>query len=162
MSTRYRVRSRGPNGYPRPVTLTVVPVSDESAEAWLEIHNQIIPVAPLSRTDVDERRSRNFLTLGVVDGATVGNATVRPVVDGQTTVIVRILPDHRRHGYGTEYLQRMLAVARELGAASVVTVVLAANVEGLTFALRRGFAEVERYTIDGAEFIDLARDLPTT
>ena len=162
MSASCRVRARGPNGYARPVALTVVPVTDESAEVWREIHNRIIPVAPLSRTDVEERRGRNVLTLGVVDGAAVGNATVRPVVDGQATVIIRVLPEHRRRGYGTEYLQRMLAVARELGAASVATVVLTANVEGLAFALRHGFAEVERYTIDGAEFIDLTRDLPTT
>lgn len=148
------------NGYPRPVALTVVPVADDSAEAWREIHNLIIPVAPLSRTDVEERRGRNLLTLGLVGGATVGNATVRPVVDGRATVIVRVLPEYRRRGYGSEYLRRMLAVAGELGAASVATVVLAANVEGLAFARRHGFVEVERYTVDGAQFIDLSRDLP--
>ena len=142
--------------YSRRMTLTVVPVADENAEVWREIHNLIIPATPLSRADVEERRGRNTLTLGVVDDQVVGNATIRPVVDGQATVIVRILPDHRRRGYGTEYLQRMLAAARELGAASVATVVLAANADGLAFALRRGFMEVERYSVDGAEFIDLA------
>ncbi|MFI5914170.1 GNAT family N-acetyltransferase [Dactylosporangium sp. NPDC051541] len=144
------------------MALTVVPVSDETAEVWREIHNQIVPAAPLSAADVEERRGRNLLTLGVVDGHVVGNATVRPVVDGQATVIVRVRPDHRRRGYGTEYLAHLLAVADELGATTVATVVLAANADGLTFARRHGFAEVERYEVDGAEFIDLARDLPIT
>jgi GNAT superfamily N-acetyltransferase len=144
------------------VALTIVAVSDDTAEAWREIHNLIIPAAPLSHAEVEERRGRNVLTLGAVDTEVVGNATVRPPREpgGPATVIVRILPGHRRRGYGTEYLHAMLAVARDLGAASVATVVLAANADGLAFALRHGFVEVERYPVDGAEFVDLVRDQP--
>ena len=41
------------------------------------------------------------------------------------------------------------ALARELGAGRIETVVLAANEDGLSFARGRGFVEVERYVLDG-------------
>jgi hypothetical protein len=36
-----------------------------------------------------------------------------------------------------------------LEALAVQTIVLASNSEGLEFALRRGFVETDRYTLDG-------------
>lgn len=145
------------------MALTVASVSDDNVDSWREIHNQIIPASPLSLSDVEERRSRNVLTLAYVTTELVGNATVRPPHEqgGEATVIIRILPSHRRRGYGTEYLQAMLVQARELGAGSVATVVLADNLDGLAFALRYGFIEAERYSVDGAEIIDLTRDSTT-
>jgi hypothetical protein len=50
----------------------------------------------------------------------------------------------------------MLDVTGEMGARRIETVVLAANTEGLSFARRRGFVESERYSVDGADFVDLA------
>jgi GNAT superfamily N-acetyltransferase len=64
-------------------------------------------------------------------------------------VIARVLPAYRRRGYGTALYERGLAHARVLGARTVETCVLAANQEGLRFAERHGFVEVERYVLDG-------------
>ncbi len=40
-------------------------------------------------------------------------------------------------------------------AEQINTVVLAANVDGLAFAIRHGFVETERYEVAGVAFIDL-------
>jgi ribosomal protein S18 acetylase RimI-like enzyme len=65
------------------------------------------------------------------------------------TVIVRVLPQYRRKGRGSEYLAAMLAEARGMGARRIETVVLASNQDGLAFAGRHGFVEFDRYVIDG-------------
>ena len=89
----------------------------------------------------------------------VGNATVRPPDDdGTATVIVRILPQHRRRGLGSAYLDHELADGlRARAASSIETVVLASNEDGLAFALAHGFVEVDRYLLDGdtIPFVDL-------
>jgi RimJ/RimL family protein N-acetyltransferase len=139
------------------MVLDIADVTSESAEAWRQIHNLVIPASPLSAEEVQERLGRNVLTLAWAGDDLVGNATIRPPADGVATVIVRILPAHRRKGHGTEYLQAMLARAHELGARGFATVVLTANADGLRFAKRHGFVESERYQVDGAEYVDLAR-----
>jgi len=140
------------------MVLKIVDVTPESSESWRAIHNLIIPSDPLSADDVQERLTRNALTLAYVGEALVGNATIRPPApaDGIATVIVRILPAHRRQGHGSEYLQAMLDRAREPGVQGISTVVVAANSDGLHFAQRHGFAETERYTVDETEYVHLS------
>jgi ribosomal protein S18 acetylase RimI-like enzyme len=140
------------------VTLRIVSATPGLLEEWRAIHNAIIPTAPLSADEVAERATRNQLTLAYDGDVLVGNATVRPPGDTRTaTVIVRILPQHRRRGLGSAYLDRVLADARALGPEHVETVVLVSNEDGLAFALARGFVEVDRYLLDGdtVPFVDL-------
>jgi GNAT superfamily N-acetyltransferase len=84
---------------------------------------------------------------------------VRPPTEphGVATVIVRVLPEHRRRGIGAAYLESELAAARAAGARRIETIVLESNVEGLAFALAHGFVEHDRYVLDGdtVAFIDL-------
>jgi GNAT superfamily N-acetyltransferase len=142
------------------VALDIVEVTDETAVPWREIHNRVIPTDPLSLGDVRERLTRNRLTLGYHHGVAVANATLRPPTGGRrtVTVIVRVLPEHRRHGHGREYARWILAEATDLDVDHVETVVLAANDSGLRFALDLGFVETERYVLDhnGAEYVDLS------
>ena len=137
----------------------IVVASGPLLEEWRAIHNAIIPTAPLSADEVADRAGRHRLTLGYADGELVGNATVRPPAEGDAvaTVIVRILPEHRRRGHGSGYLDAELAEARALGARRIETVVLASNAEGLAFAVARGFVEHDRYLLDGdtVPFVDL-------
>jgi len=143
------------------MTLTIQPVADdEAAEAWRQIHNQVIPASPLTAQDVEGRRPRNLLTLAYVDGELVGNATVRPASgEGEAvTVIVRVLPQFRCHGYGSEYFDAICAHARVREASNLATVVLASNADGLVFAIHHGFHEIRRYEVDGAEYVDLVVD----
>lgn len=126
------------------------------------MHNAIIPTAALTLDEVLERAGRNHLDVAYSGDALVGCATVRPATDDEpVTVIVRILPEHRRHGLGSRYLVHALDVAVGLGAATVQTIVLESNVDGLEFAQHRGFVETERYVLDGDElaYVHLARPL---
>jgi GNAT superfamily N-acetyltransferase len=130
-----------------------VQVGDErSLVDWQRVHNEIIPTDPLSLDDVRQRSGRHRLELAYVDDVAVGNSTVRrPTDDEGSMVIARVLPAYRRRGIGTLLFKRGLEVA--LGWADerpVETVVLASNEDGLTFALARGFVEVERYLLPGA------------
>lgn len=141
------------------MTLDIVVATGPLLEDWRMIHNAIIPTAPLSAEEVAERSTRHRLTVGLVGGKLVGNATVRPPhePDGVATVIVRVLPEHRRRGLGDTYLRAELAQARALGARRIETVVLATNADGLAFAQAHGFVEHDRYVLPGdtVGFIDL-------
>lgn len=119
-------------------------------EDWQHVHNTIIPTAPLSADEIRERAGRNRLEVAYRGDVLVGCSTVRPATEEDpVTVIARVLPDHRRQGIGTQIYTHCLAYARTLGDGVVDTVVLASNAEGLHFAERHGFAEIERYLLDG-------------
>jgi GNAT superfamily N-acetyltransferase len=124
---------------------------DETVRDWQRIHNEIIPTAPLSIDEVRERTQRHHLEVAYMDEEAVGCSTVRPPADDEpvATVIARVMPAHRGAGTGTALYERGLTRARATGAASIETVVLASNVEGLRFAERKGFVEFERYLLPG-------------
>jgi N-acetylglutamate synthase-like GNAT family acetyltransferase len=138
----------------------VQPTGGEAARRdWRHIHNLIIPADPLSADEIRERAQRNHLEVAYLDGAAVGCSTVRPPAPGTATatVIARVLPEHRRHGYGEQIYLRGLAKAHELGAQVIETVILASNDDGLRFARRRGFVEIDRYVLPGdtTAYVDL-------
>jgi len=140
--------------------LRIEPAGAATLADWQHVHNLIIPTAPLSLDEVRERLGRNRLEVAYRGDVLVGNSTVRPPADGVATVIVRVLAEHRRQGYGAELLARSVAVAHELGARGLETIVLESNVDGLRFARARGFVdEVDRYLPDGddAAFVTLRR-----
>ena len=124
---------------------------DETVRDWQRIHNLIIPTHLLSIDDVRERSQRHHLEVAYASDEAVGNSTVRPPTDEEPayTVIARVLPEHRERGVGTALYERGLARAQETGATSIETVILASNVEGLRFAERKGFVELERYVLPG-------------
>ena len=128
-------------------------------EQWRYVHNLSVPPAALSPAEVRERAGRHRLENAYVGEVLVGCSTVRPPrgEDAVATVIARVLPGFRRRGYGSALYERGLAPARALGARVVETCVLAVNEDGLRFARARGFAEVERYVLEGetAEWVDL-------
>ncbi|GGJ31767.1 GNAT family N-acetyltransferase [Streptomyces brasiliensis] len=124
---------------------------DDMLEQWRHVHNVVVPPAAMSPGEARERRGRYRLENAYAGDVLVGCSTVRPprAEDGAATVIARVLPAHRRRGYGAELYEHCLAHARVLGADVVETCGLAANEDGLSFALKRGFVEAERYVLDG-------------
>ena len=111
----------------------------------------------MSVEDARERLGRYRLENAYLGDVFVGCSTVRPPVDGVATVIARVLPGFRGRGFGVALYENGLARARALGAGVIETCVLAANEDGLRFAGRRGFVEVDRYVLDGErdEWVDL-------
>ncbi|MHC5903838.1 GNAT family N-acetyltransferase [Streptomyces sp. S6] len=126
-------------------------VGEQALEQWRHVHNVIVPPAALSLEQVAERAVRYRLENAYAGDVLVGCSTVRPPEGEEraATVIARVLPEFRRRGYGDALYRHALAHAREMGAGAIETCVLAVNTEGLAFARARGFAEVERYTLDG-------------
>ncbi|MGA5359188.1 GNAT family N-acetyltransferase [Streptomyces purpurascens] len=130
---------------------TEQPHDDAGLRDWQHVHNVIIPTHVLSLAEVRERAGRNHLEVAYLDDVLVGCSTVRPPT-GDTltaTVIARTLPAHRGQGFGTELYARGVARARDLGAETIETVVLSSNEDGLRFAKKRGFVEIERYLLPG-------------
>jgi len=125
----------------------MVRVQDDATLAdWQRVHNEIIPTAVLSADEVRERSRRNVLEVAYDDDMLVGCSTVRPPSDetSAVTVIVRVLPPYRRHGFGTAMLEHCLPAS-----GTVETHILASNVDGLRFAEAHGFTEVETYLLPG-------------
>ncbi|MEU1401478.1 GNAT family N-acetyltransferase [Streptomyces sp. NPDC005728] len=132
---------------------------DPALEQWRHVHNVVVPPAAMSLDDARQRRDRYRLENAYLGDVLVGCSTVRPP-DGEgavATVIARVLPGFRRRGFGTALYENGLAHARVLGAKAVETCVLAVNTDGLRFAERHGFVEIERYVLDGEsdEWVDL-------
>jgi GNAT superfamily N-acetyltransferase len=93
-----------------------------------------------------------------VPGATTWRSPISTAALWATaTVIVRILPAHRRQGFGDQLYRRGLERARSLGAPVIETVVLASNEDGLRFAEACGFSEIERHVLPGdtIAYVDL-------
>ncbi|MDT0410960.1 MULTISPECIES: GNAT family N-acetyltransferase [Streptomyces] len=126
------------------------PHGDDALGDWRHVHNAVIPVQPLSLAEVRERAERNHLDLARAGGVLVGSTTVRPPKDGVATVIARVLPAHRRRGYGTELYAHALHQARALGATAIETCVLASNEDGPRYARVHGFTEIDRYVLPGS------------
>ncbi|MFI1765424.1 GNAT family N-acetyltransferase [Streptomyces sp. NPDC020800] len=133
--------------------------SDLQLEHWRHVHNVIVPPAAMSTEDARQRRARYRLENAYLGDVLVGCSTVRPPEgeDAVATVIARVLPGFRRRGFGAALYENGLAHARVLGARAVETCVLAVNEDGLGFARKHGFVEVERYVLDGEsdEWVDL-------
>ncbi|MFF0202513.1 GNAT family N-acetyltransferase [Streptomyces sp. NPDC005017] len=124
---------------------------DAMLRQWRHVHNVIVPPAAMSLDEVRERAARHRLCNAYAGDELVGCSTVRAPEGEERAVMViaRVLPGHRGQGYGTALYEDGLAHARGMRAGAVDTCVLAVNEEGLAFARARGFAETERYTLDG-------------
>ncbi len=122
-------------------------VGDAMLEQWRYVHNVIVPADALDLTTVRESSARYRLENAYAGDVLVGCSTVRPPEGGAVTVIARVLPEHRRQGFGTALYENGLAHARVLGATTIETCVLAVNEDGLRFAEKHGFTEVERYVL---------------
>jgi GNAT superfamily N-acetyltransferase len=131
--------------------LQTVRADDEPAlDDWRQVHNVIVPTDELTADEVRERSQRHRLEVTYLREVLVACTTVRPPIlpEGAATVIVRVLPDWRRKGIGSALYERSLGIARGLGAEHIETVIWAANVDGLLFAEKRGYAEVSREESD--------------
>jgi GNAT superfamily N-acetyltransferase len=127
------------------------PTDDVRLEDWRFVHNAVIPTHPLSPDDVRDRVRRHRLEVAYLDDELIGCTTLRPPTShaSMATVIARVLPAYRRRGFGEELYARILAEARGLRPEVIKTVVLASNPDGLRFAQRHGFREIERYVLPG-------------
>nr|WP_241266879.1 GNAT family N-acetyltransferase [Streptomyces scabichelini] len=128
---------------------------------WQHVHNVVVPPFHLSLHAVRERAGRNHMEVAYADDVLVGCSTVRPPEGDEAvvTVIARVLAEHRRQGFGEQLYARGLERARQWGAGVIETLVLESNQDGLRFALKHGFVEVERYVLPGQTIPEIALQL---
>ena len=136
---------------------------DGTLTDWQHVHNTIVPAAAMTLDEARERVGWYLLEVAYLGDVLVACTTVRPPEDGNSaTVIVRVLPEHRRQGYGEFLYQRAMQQALSFGTKEIETIVWASNVDGLRFAQSRGFAEVSSYLPEGEDVpyltLAIARD----
>ncbi|MGY0230697.1 N-acetyltransferase family protein [Longispora urticae] len=119
--------------------------SDEDREAWRQVRIAVIPeerCASVAEMRENTRPTR-LLLLAEVDGQLAGSGIADlGDTDGQVSVAPRVLPAFRRRGIGTTLLYALAEHAATLGRPR-----LGANADdpgSVAFALRHGFAEVDR------------------
>jgi GNAT superfamily N-acetyltransferase len=119
--------------------------SDVELAAWAAVKAVVVPNEPvtpeeLRRTDEPGR----LLLLAERDGATVGHGiAARSSFVGRAFVLPRVLPDARRSGVGTTVLEALCLHAVALDLAELQTFVDVGDPDGLAFAFRFGFVDVD-------------------
>jgi mycothiol synthase len=130
--------------------------TDADLAAWCEIWNAITPREPANLDDVKRRLERQPERLYLVapDGSEMaGLGFAGPSQSPErTAVAVRVLPEHRRRGLGSELLGRLLEHAEGLGREYVSGMVFEDDAESLRWARNHGFEEYDRQ-------VELSREL---
>jgi hypothetical protein len=87
--------------------LRIEVVSESTISEWQNVHNRVIPDAPLTVEEIRERLGRSFLTVACAGNDVNGCTTVRHADDeGNMTVIARAIAEYRRRGYGEKLYRR--------------------------------------------------------
>ena len=127
-------------------TLTIRPAeTDADLELWRQVRAIVLPderTATVAELRGMERPGR-LLVLAEVNGEVVGHGVAdRSDLEGRASLGPRILPEHRRKGYGSELLRYLAAHAASVG--HTVAAGMIDDPELVGFATHFGFAEVDR------------------
>ncbi len=116
--------------------------------AWVAIWNAITPREPNRLEEVKRRLERQPERLYLVaqeGGEHVGLGFCGPSQSPErTAVVVRVLPEHRRRGVGSELLDQVLAHAAGLGRPQLSGMVFEDDPASIAWATNRGFEESDR------------------
>lgn len=124
--------------------------SEAEIEAFLAIRAAVDPAHPMTREAWDaERETAGRLDVLAWDGeAPVGCAFAERMYGDPSSAIgwvsVRVLEEHRRHGYGTELLRHVSAHVRDFGGTSLYAGAVSTASDLLGFLAHHGFEEVGR------------------
>ena len=130
--------------------------SDADIARWCAVWTAITPREPAVADDVRRRLERQPERLYLVAeqaGQIVGLGFAGPSQSPERTALaVRVLPQHRRRGLGSEFLDRLLAHAADLRPEQVSGMLFEDDAESLAWARNRSFEEYDRQ-------IELSREL---
>ncbi|MFF5158857.1 GNAT family N-acetyltransferase [Streptomyces sp. NPDC000348] len=125
---------------------------DAVLEQWRHVHNVIVPPAAMTLDEVRERVTRGYRLENAYAGdVLVGCSTVRPPqgADAVVTVIARVLPEHRRRGYGAALCASGIGHARGGRRGRRDRGPGRRRGRRPVRSRARGFDEVERYVLPG-------------
>jgi mycothiol synthase len=135
----------------------------EELRRSLEIYNEVWPQRAVTLEAVEAWKRAAIASveyLGSINGEDVGSAAASFEASRTNLVsmLVTVLPQHRRAGVGTALVEAVTAWAAEIGARELETRVEAGDAESLDFATRHGFRE---HSKEGGLELDLRNvDLP--
>jgi mycothiol synthase len=119
--------------------------TDADLAGWCEVWTAITPREPVSLEQVKRRLERQPERLFLVaeeDGRLVGSGLVAPSDSPNRRFVgVRVLPEWRRRGIGSELFDRALTHAQALEPEWISTMVSEADAHSVAWAERRGFEE---------------------
>ena len=117
--------------------------TDADLDAWNRVRRIVLPDEPIATMDqMRAAEADRIYLVAALGGETVGHgmASDSNLADG--FAMVRILPEHRRRGFGSEVLRVILDVHLAAGRRSVAS--HAQDDGALAFAEHHGFVEVDR------------------
>ena len=133
--------------------------SDADLAAYCDVWNAITPRETTALEDVQRRLQRQpeRLYLVALEGdEVVGLGFCGPSQSPErTAIVVRVLPEHRRRGIGSELLDRVVTHASQLGRPQVSGMVFEDDPDSIAWVTNRGFEEYQRQ-------VELSRELGTS
>jgi mycothiol synthase len=122
--------------------------TDADLIGWCDVWTAITPREPISLEVLKHRLARQPERLYLVteeNGGVVGAGFAGPSQSPERTALaVRVLPEHRRRGIGSELLERLVAHASQLTPEWVSGMVDESDAESVAWVQRRGFEEYGR------------------
>jgi mycothiol synthase len=135
-------------------------MTDADLAGWCDVWTAITPREPISVEQVRQRLAREPERLYLVaemDGSIVGAGFAGPSQSaGRIALAVRVLPEHRRRGIGSELYEGVMAHAQASEPDWVSGMVEEDDLESIDWTQRRGFEEYGRQVelsrmLDGRE-----------
>ena len=130
--------------------------TDDDLAAYCDVWNAITPREPTRLEDVKrrlERQPERLYLVALEQEEVVGLGFCGPSQSPErTAVVVRVLPEHRRRGIGSELLDRIVTHAAQLERPQLSGMVFEDDPESIAWVTNRGFEEYDRQ-------VELSREL---
>ena len=122
--------------------------SDADLAAYCEVWNAITPREPTALEDVKrrlERQPERLYLVALEEEEVVGLGFCGPSqTPERTAVVVRVLPEHRLRGIGSELLEQLVAHAAGIERPQISGMVFEDDPDSIAWVTNRGFEEYQR------------------
>jgi len=118
--------------------------TESDLATWCEVWNAITPREPVKVEDQLRRLARQPDRLQLLSGEVATGLVAPSDSPGRLYVAVRVLPEARRRGLGSDVFASLIDHARRLEPEWLSTIVSGAEPESIAWAQRRGFEEYGR------------------
>lgn len=122
--------------------LVLRPMAAEDIPAVMEIEERVYPFPWTPGNFADAIDSGYLCKVAQLEGEMVGYAVMMPAVDDVQLLNISIAAEHQGKGLGSELLESMMALARELRMQRMLLEVRPSNAAALGLYRKHGFTEI--------------------